>query len=238
VVVALDHLGVGESTWPADGRELTLEVMAQANAVVTDQVRSRLAEGTLAAGMAPQHEPVLVGVGHSMGSFLLVAQQADYRSFATIAPLGHSNRGLSTAALDQDNSPEFTAKMFQFTDQGYVRLDRPLWHALFHAADVPAGLIEADDALATHSPVGIMPAFSDPRYMLSKAARIEVPLFLGNGDLDVSGDFHAEAATYPLARDITLFQLAGSAHCHNFATTRTLLWDRLARWIQAINPRP
>src|SRR5207302_1666098 len=71
---------------------------------------------------------------------------------------------------------------------------------------------------------------------LSKAARIEVPIFLGNGDLDVSADFHAEPATYPLARDITLFQLAGSAHCHNFATTRTTLWDRLVRWIQAINP--
>src|SRR2546429_6995565 len=54
VVVALDHLGMGESTWSADGSELTTEVVAQANAAVTSQVRARLAEGTLVAGMAPQ----------------------------------------------------------------------------------------------------------------------------------------------------------------------------------------
>src|SRR5260370_22228457 len=95
VVVAIDHLGVGESTQSADGRELTLEVAARANAAVTDQVRARLAEGTLVAGMAPQHEPVLVGVGHSIGSFLLVTQQADHRSFAATAPLGYSYNGLS-----------------------------------------------------------------------------------------------------------------------------------------------
>src|SRR6266566_4971126 len=35
IVVALDHLGVGESTWSADGGELTTEVVARANAVVT-----------------------------------------------------------------------------------------------------------------------------------------------------------------------------------------------------------
>ncbi len=251
VVVALDHLGVGESTQSADGRELTLEVAARANAAVTDQVRARLAEGTLVAGMAPQHEPVLVGVGHSMGSFLLVTQQADHRSFAAIAPLGYSNKGLSTAEVekrwaeqlgisrdDQGTLLEFMAKMFQFTDQGYVRLDRSIGHALFHADDVPTSVIEADDALETQAPVGFLQDQNNPSFMPLKAARIEVPVFLGNGDLDVSADFHAEPATYPLARDITLFQLPGSAHCHNFASTRTLLWNRLARWIREVNPRP
>src|SRR5438270_7328595 len=119
VVVTIDHLGVGESTWPADGKELTLEVMALANAAVTSQVRARLVAGTLVAGLAPQHEPFLVGVGHSMGSFLLVAQQADRRSFAAIAPLGYSNKELSLAWIDQGNLP----RMFRFTDQGYALLD-------------------------------------------------------------------------------------------------------------------
>src|SRR5258706_16186286 len=95
LVVAIDHLGVGESTWSADGSEITTEVVARANAAVTGQVRARLAEGTLVAGMVPQHNPFLVGVGHSMGSFLLVKQQADHRSFDSIVPLGITNKGLS-----------------------------------------------------------------------------------------------------------------------------------------------
>src|SRR5260370_29138567 len=251
IVVALDHLGTGESTQPADGRELTMKVMARANAAVTDQLRPRLAAGTLAAGMAPQAEPFLVGVGHSMSSFLLVTQQADQRSFAAIAPLGYTNKGLSTAGAekrlaeqrgiprhDQDTIRELMGQMFQFTEQGYVRMDRSIGQALFDDADVPLGIIEADDALSTHIPLGTFTDVGDPGYMPAKAARIEVPVFLGNGDLDVSADFHAEPATYPLARDITLFQLAGSAHCHNFASTRALLWDRLARWIREVNPRP
>jgi len=29
---------------------------------------------------------------------------------------------------------------------------------------------------------------------------------------------------------VTLVVLPGSAHCHNFAGTREVLWDRLANW--------
>ncbi len=248
LVVALDHLGTGESTQLADGQELTLEVMARANAAVTDQVRARLAAGTLAAGVAPQHEPVLVGVGHSMGSFLLVAQQADHRSFAAIAPLGSTTKEpwlagpakrwaeqLGIPLDDLDITRDVQPKMYQVIERGYVGADRSIIRALFHDDDVPTSVIEADDALATYTPLGVMTA---PQYMSAKAARIDVPIFLGNSDLDLSADFHAEPATYPLARDITLFQLAGSAHCHNFASTRTQLWDRLARWIREVNPRP
>ncbi len=47
--MAINPLGMGESTWPADGIALTLEVLAQANDAVTRQVRTRLAEGMLGA---------------------------------------------------------------------------------------------------------------------------------------------------------------------------------------------
>ncbi len=247
IVVALDHLGVGESTWPPDGTALTPEVAAQANAAVTKQVRTRWSDGRLVGGGASQEEAVFVGVGHSMGAALLIAQQAEHGSFDALALLGHTNRELSLLELEKrladslgiqldDKSTIATifAKMYQISEQGYVRVDRDITRILFHAADVPDSVIKADDAVATHIPGRILQTLSDPDYKVPLAARVEVPVFLGNGDSDVSTDFHAEPTAFPLARDITLFQLAGSAHCHNFATTRVLLWDRLARWIGAV----
>jgi pimeloyl-ACP methyl ester carboxylesterase len=247
LVVAVDMLGVGESSQPSDGKELSIGVLAQAHAAMTRQVCSRLADGTLVTGVAFHQEPVLVGVGHSLGAYVLVAQQADEGSFSAIVPLGYTNKEPDMVAIakrwaetlgvpfdNQSTVPEILAKMYQFGEHGYIQTDREIAHAFFYAADVPTSLIEADDALATHFPAGTMPDIADPYYMLTKAAGVEVPIFLCNGEVDISANFRAEAATYPLAHDITLFQLTGSGHCHNFASTRVLLWNRLAHWIREI----
>ena len=37
-------------------------------------------------------------------------------------------------------------------------------------------------------------------------------------------------AFYPRSRDVTLYVLRDSAHCHNSASTRTELWDRIGQW--------
>lgn len=249
VVVALDHLGTGDSTRPADGTALTPEVVAGANAAVTRAVRARWSDGSLLGGGASQAEAVLVGVGHSMGAALLIVQQAEHGSFDALAILGHTNRELRLQALarrlaeslglppdDQSSIAAIFAQMYQRSQQGYVQVDRAITRLLFHAADVPESVIAADDAVATQLPGRLLQTLSVPDYKLPLAARVEVPLFLGYGDQDVATDLHAEPTIYPRARDITLYQLAGSAHCHNFATTRVLLWDRLARWIGAVTP--
>jgi pimeloyl-ACP methyl ester carboxylesterase len=249
IVVAFDHLGVGESTWPPDGTALTLDVAVQASAAMTKQVRTRWSDGSLLGGGASQEEVMLVGIGHSMGAALLLAQQAEHGSFDALALLGHTNRELHLQELakrladsldmqldEQSSITTVFAQMYQGSEQGYVHVDRNITRILFHATDVPDSVIRADDAVATHIPGKLLQTLSDPGYKVPLAARIEVPVFLGNGDFDVSTDLRAEPAVFPLARDITLFQLAGSAHCHNFATTRVLLWDRLVRWIEAIKP--
>ena len=38
------------------------------------------------------------------------------------------------------------------------------------------------------------------------------------------------SAYYPRSHDVTLYVLRNSAHCHNFASTRTQLWDRIGLW--------
>ena len=247
IVVALDHLGVGESTTPADGRALTLSVVAAANSAAAELIRKRLQAGTLVAGLPALPEPVMVGIGHSMGAFLLLAQQALHRSFSAIALLGYTNGELHMAGMEHrlaeslgvapGSTLEVMARLYEASPDGYITMDRSIAHALFHAADVPAAVIAADDALATTAPGGIAGDIARPGAMLALASEVDVPLMLANGELvDVSADFRAEPEGYPAATDITLYLLAKSAHCHNFAGNRASLWNRLARWIQALEP--
>ena len=50
-----------------------------------------------------------------------------------------------------------------------------------------------------------------------------------------SCDHHGEARGYASSSDITLFILPTSAHCHNSASTRVYLWNRLAQWVTALD---
>jgi hypothetical protein len=62
------------------------------------------------------------------------------------------------------------------------------------------------------------------------AAELDCSVFLGFGDHDVPPVPHADVAFYPQSPDVTLFVLPKSAHCHNFASTRTQLWERIGLW--------
>ncbi len=246
IVVALDHLGVGESTTPPDGGQLTMQVLAAANAAAIRQIRKRLQAGTLIEGLPALPEAVWVGVGHSMGAFLLLAQQATHRSFSAIALLGYTSGELSVGdaprrlaekeGLEPGPFYELLARMYAATPSGYVTVDRTIAHAVFHADDVPAAVIAADDALATAIPGGITVDMGQPGAMLPLASKVDVPLFLANGALiDISADFRGEPKNFPRATDITLYLVGGSGHCHNFSSSRSALWNRLARWILTLD---
>jgi alpha-beta hydrolase superfamily lysophospholipase len=226
VVICLDHLGVGDSSMP-DGSRLTLATMARTNAMITRHIQEHVTNGTLIDDLPPIPAPIFLGVGHSMGAFLLVEQQATSRSFAGIALLGYTNgslipRGDSTLldlAFPHARYPE------------YLTVDREGARALFHPG-IPAQVVQADNQVASAVPSGILRAMQHPEEILPKAALINVPVFLANADRDLSADFHREPASYPAARDISLFQLLESGHCHHFAPTRRVLWRRLAQWCQ------
>lgn len=249
VVVCLDHLGVGESTLPPDGRPLTLSLLASANAEAVRSIQERLRQGTLIEGLPALREAALVGVGHSWGAFLLLTQQAAHRSFAAISLLGFTagemamegfaQRLAARLEVEGGTVSEVLARMYNASpnDDGYITLDRSISHSLFHADDVPQAVIEADDALVSATPTGSMLEMSQPGAMLEAASRVNVPLFLANGQLvDISADFRGEPRSYTRATDITLYEVAGAGHCHNFAGERHAFWNRLARWILALEP--
>lgn len=249
LVVALDHLGTGESSRPAQGRRLTAERIAAANNSVVQQVRSGLQEGNLLPHLEaiPNPERIrMIGVGHSMGAYLALVEQAfafgenrcdalAILGWTSIGEIGLQGAGVQAgAALGQALSADATLNevaAFIPRELEYVESLKPLLHLLFYADDIPQAVIEADEAQGTVLPVGVMEGLCDVGYVQSMAHELRCPLFLANGTLDVSHNFHAETSAYHRSPDIVLFELAHSAHCQNFASNRGLLWARLFQWV-------
>jgi pimeloyl-ACP methyl ester carboxylesterase len=73
-----------------------------------------------------------------------------------------------------------------------------------------------------------------PGVVAEQAARIDVPVLIGYGSVDVSPDPRAEAGLYGSCPDITTVLLAGSAHCHNMSSSRHRLWRRLLAWAATV----
>ena len=94
ITIAIDHLGVGESSRPADGFALTPEVIVAANARATRDIVSRLQAGVAIPGLRALPDLATIGVGHSMGGMLTVMQQAADPRHIGLVLLGYSNKGL------------------------------------------------------------------------------------------------------------------------------------------------
>ena len=88
IVVTLDHLGTGDSTFPDDGRRVTLEIMAKANAAAAQWLRSAAMRGELDLSLPPLPSVRMAGFGHSLGGYLLQIQQGEHASFEAVAMAG------------------------------------------------------------------------------------------------------------------------------------------------------
>jgi alpha-beta hydrolase superfamily lysophospholipase len=238
VVVAVDHLGVGDSS-DVDG-PAGLELLALGDAEVVRLVRERVLEGTLVAGM-PAGELPIVGVGHSMGACLTTMVQASAACYDAVVLLGYgvdiTNVDHAIAAADLASSIEQNYEMLRTiagAEEGATSwlLSRAGLRDNFYASDVPEEVIAADDAHVSRLPAQANAEVISPGFVAGHADRIDVPVFLGLGaSRDVSPDPHAELANYRASSDLSLYLVAGSAHCHNMSSNRHALWDRIASWI-------
>jgi pimeloyl-ACP methyl ester carboxylesterase len=222
-VAAVDNFGTGSSTRPASGDDAGLVAMADANAAVAAQLRLRF------PGL-----PV-IGVGHSMGGALAVLQQARHRSFDYLAVLGYGYQPLAGLSADLTNEQllaETAARFSQLADcpDGYYSMDRTMLRPQFHFPDVPDDVVLADDAQATVLPRAALHAVAAAPTGRPLAAAVDVPVFQGWGERDNTPDPHRDGAYFNSCPDYTLFVLPRSGHCHNLATTRQALWDRLIAW--------
>ena len=139
-VVTLDSLGTGESTRPARDIEMTDQAAAAASAVA--QIPEVLGIATPA-----------VAVGHSMGGYVSMLQQAAFGSYAGLAILGTTNAavgqlGLPPEMIEAAATPEGRAALVDQMAAGmpdpYLAGDRAPLRSWFHLPDVADELIAAD----------------------------------------------------------------------------------------------
>ena len=134
-VLAIDMVGMGESSRPEPERRLSRAGIAAAHASALNQVIERLGR------------PVNVtGIGHSMGGMMLITQAAAHPAFDRIAVLGWANEPM---VLGDSDAGVLHAGL---PSSGYISTPREAMRALFYAPDVPLHIIEADEAQGSATP--------------------------------------------------------------------------------------
>ena len=243
IVIALDHLGIGQSSRPADGYALTPALVAQANANASAEILVRLREGRLAAGLAALPDLVSIGVGHSMGAMLTVLQQAREGQHAGLTLLGFSTRGLPKfLAADVQNlasDPEqLRAGLVDAARRMFVQPypvirssggDSTLFGST--AAD-PRGIAALKQAADVLLPV---PAFQAilPGNVAREAAQIRAPVFLGIGERDMVGPPASVPAAFAASASVRLEVLPETGHSHFLFPARHALFDGIADWARS-----
>lgn len=225
-VVAIDPLGTGDSSRPE--RDIDLSDIAAA-----------LGSATTALGDLTGTTEKPVAVAHSLGGYLAILQQAAFGSYAAMAVLGCTNQHVAPLNLDvafiakaatPQGRTELVEQITAAIPERYIQTPRGDLQSWFHLPDVPPAVVEADHATTLSVVPRRFGAGAVPGITADEAALIEVPVFLGYGAVDVSPDPGAEAAFYGRSPEVTTMLLESSAHCHNMASTRHQLWDRLLSW--------
>jgi pimeloyl-ACP methyl ester carboxylesterase len=245
VVIAVDHLGIGDSTDPTALGPLGLELLASGDAEVARQIQERLVRGDLHRDL-PTALP-LVGVGHSMGACLTTMVQATARRYDAVVLLGYGVQ-ITNVYEDTADAADLEERIQQTIEasclltgatptDAHVYAPRGYLADLFYAGEVPQDVIDADTAVQSRVPLRAAAEVTTPGMVEQYAPRVDVPVFLAFGAaLDVSPNPHAEPTNYTGSPDVTLHLVPNSGHCHNFASHRTQLWDRIATWVRTVVP--
>ncbi|OHV34814.1 MULTISPECIES: alpha/beta hydrolase [Pseudofrankia] len=258
VVVAIDHLGVGESTiLPAE--VTTLATVAAANHAAVVTILDRMRAGSLAEGVAPFQPVAVVGAGQSLGGHALAGMQAYHRTFDGVAMLGSSmagttlplRPGLTVRVPDGATAEQATLARMAGADWAWIfHWEQPSAPAGSETPDggehaARAALVAADVAAgvpARHTPPpwgtasypGFSMALMAPGALAEQTALIDVPILLASGERDVCRPPAEEIAGFRAATDLSVLVVRRMAHMHNFAATRATLWGRLDEFVSHV----
>jgi pimeloyl-ACP methyl ester carboxylesterase len=223
-VVAADPLGVEESSQPADVDAVTLQVMAAAHGDFARQVREHI-------GL----DVPLVGVGHSLGGCLAVMTQALHGSYDRVVSLGYTHGAKDSVTVDASGAGDArAAAVIQAQgffagnwDDGYAVAPREPNHAWLYRPSTPADVIAADDLTVAAWPRQAYVEALQTGFTSQFIADVTCPVLLAFGDHDIPEKPHDDVSFYTGSADVCLVILEDAAHCHNFASPRTILWDRI-----------
>ncbi|HEX8557268.1 MAG TPA: alpha/beta hydrolase [Pyrinomonadaceae bacterium] len=226
-VLAIDQLGVGESTKPADGDLVTLDRSASA----IHQVITRLRSGENGVGYAFER---VVTVGHSLGSINAVYEQGTYHDADAVVTtgMGHVQHAIPVPA-------ELIAELSKYEYFIVPGELRPLM--FYHAPGADPDVIQYDrDNLADFLPrgqltTGILPAFTFD-LAATRVGQVTGPVLVQLGEFD--GLYPAsladgEAAHFTSASGVTVQPLAGVGHDFNTHFRNHEGWRLMDEWLRA-----
>jgi hypothetical protein len=262
IFVSIDHLGVGASSTNHDGARLDYTTVAAANQSAERQILDRLTAGALVEGFPAVDDPLILGIGQSMGGCLTIIQQGRYHCYDGIGVLGYSaihthppvapgatpptGAWLPRDTLLRDptvvvNAPQVAAAAARTGDpDSWARMS---WG--FHYSDVDAETVAADmersDRLPPWASATLPQAAAvgslAPGAVAPEAAAVLSPVLVAMGERDVIADPKGEPRAYLSARSVDLFVCPRMGHMHNFASTRELFWQRIeqfAGWVRSV----
>ena len=245
MVATVDPPGVGDSDVPTDGYELTPDRLAEVLGTVTAALVERCSAGTMLHGLDPIPDAAAIGLGHSAGALLTVYQQARFAQYEALVLLGFAGRGLVDYLTPEeraftDDAAGLRVNLARLVEAQFGTAlpdSRTSTSGLLVRVPVPDAAMAALAATRTRmvGPVGLTAMI--PGASKAELGAVEVPVFLGVGDRDITGVPSRIPAELPNATDLTLFVLEASGHNHNVAPTRQVLWDRIARWTRSVVSR-
>ena len=246
IFVACDHIGVGDSAIPQVA--FNHSDIARINAATARTIITQLREGSLLPDLAPLPKLFPVAMGQSYGGLLLTHLQAEHGLFEGVAMLGWS--GICTQVKNSSGAGNVALPNALAAEDLDSGLHHP-YRRSFHFDDVPEDIV-AEDLHGYPARIGVpVPAWGTrympggphsapergplgPGVVVDEAASIQVPVFIGNGEIDTVPDPRTEPSAYPRSPDITTLVLPRASHMHNFAGTRAILWSRLEDWARSI----
>ena len=226
-VLAIDQLGAGESTKPADGDAVTLDQTASG----IHQVITRLRSGENGTGYAFER---VVTVGHSLGTINAIYEQGTYHDAdAVIATgMGHVPHELPVPA-------ELIADLLQYE---YFKLPdavRPLM--FYYAPGADPDVIQYDrdnlaDFLARGQLTsGILAAFAFDT-AATRVGQATGPVLVQLGEFDglsPASLADGEAAYFTSASSVTVQPLPGVGHDFNTHFRNHEGWRLMDEWLQS-----
>src|SRR5262249_21099174 len=134
VFVACDHLGIGDSS-PVAAEILDADAIVAANELAAREIAARLVAGDVDGRLAGR-ELRCIGVGQSMGGYLLTLHQARTGFFSAVAMLGWSSIHTAVPAPPTDSAVEAGA--------GASATGRHPLVAAFHFDDEDPDVVDQD----------------------------------------------------------------------------------------------
>ena len=240
-VLAVDHLGVGDSPPPDDAYTLNPRVVSGVNAHVVAEMVRRLGEGSVAEAESAVEVGVVVGAGHSMGGLMVVHQQARHGSFDAVALLGFGGAGLPEHLGPDELRYEGDYEGLEAALPSLVeaRFGRPLVPSTTTSSDaLNPGAANGGRDLLAHA-AGDLIAVSGLTSMVPGAAdevlaAIDVPVLVAAGENDIVHGFDELPERMPAAPSVASYLVVGSGHNHVIATEREALFAEVGRWITTL----